>query len=249
MKQHTRSRPIVLGAAGAILLAVTVPATAQAQETPGPPAGVCDPDADVWELDVPWSGALVGHGDPLPEGTLLTPVPTTTVPAEFVGRSVLITASNNNSMNADSDIIVYSPADVQVPFIIPGVEDAELTTVVGGPTTLGETLRLSIEIGPDGYFSADNDAVYFCTTDAPPPEPTPTPTPTPEPPPPPAEPPAEPPASPPPPPSTPPPSTTPPPRLPDTGLDAGQWAMGAGALGLLTLGAGLFGWSRRRAES
>ena len=84
------------------------------------------------------------------------------VPADMVGQScsVTATADNNGSVHPQSDLVVASGSE-QV--TVPDVEATEgATTTAEGTLTLGTTLTVSVQLGPDGVFSGGGTVDLVC---------------------------------------------------------------------------------------
>jgi hypothetical protein len=100
----------------------------------------------------------VVRGDP---GTV-HPVATQDVPADMVGQTcaVTVTADNNGSVHPGSDLHVASGAsDV----VVADVErSAGAATKGSGSLTLGSTVAVAVELGPDGVFSAGGSVELAC---------------------------------------------------------------------------------------
>ena len=85
------------------------------------------------------------------------------VPANMVGQSCTVTATadNNGSVHPQSNLIVASGTD---PVTVRDIEaTAGVSTTAEGTLTLGPTITVSVQLGPDGVFSGGGSVDLVCT--------------------------------------------------------------------------------------
>lgn len=106
------------------------------------------------------------RGDPGSQHLLATEP----IAEEFQGRSCKLTATSQNqgSVHPDNDLIVASDGN-QV--VLENVERTPgATTVADGNLTLGPNVTVTLELGPDGVFSAGINVNLDCQPEVEPPE-------------------------------------------------------------------------------
>ena len=85
-----------------------------------------------------------------------------TVDPELVGATCLVelTDSNNESTHPNNDLIIATGGES---FVAEDVEtEANSTTIVDGDAVLGETVVVSIRLGPDGVSSGGLTLTFDC---------------------------------------------------------------------------------------
>ncbi len=113
--------------------------------------------ADTDMIDVPLSDTLISGK----EGDVVL-VGGADVAPEFVGRSctVEVVVTNQSSVHEGNSLIVTSGDSSTT---VEGIEDtADAVTTQGGTLTLGETVSISIKLGPSGGSSVGSNLTVTC---------------------------------------------------------------------------------------
>lgn len=89
--------------------------------------------------------------------------------------TVLVDGTNNGSVHPNNDLVVRSGTDSV--FLRNVERDPDAVTTATGILTLGNSVTITLDMGPDGISSVDLVAVLTCLAPPPPPPPPPPPTP------------------------------------------------------------------------
>lgn len=139
-------RLVIMGVVTALILTMSV--SAQAEDT-------------IIEISIPLTSIVR-----TPEGTV-TELASAEVPGEFAGHICEVTAhtENQNSVHEGNDIVVASGSS-QV--LLADVEGEPGKAVdAQGSLELGDTITVSLIMGPEGVFSAGFDVVARCVPEPP----------------------------------------------------------------------------------
>jgi hypothetical protein len=105
-------------------------------------------------------------GDPGATTGSIHQLATQEVPSDLVGATcdVTMSATNNDSIRPDSDLILTSGTSE---LVLSDIEGAPGTRTTTGTIVAGSDLVLSVRLGPDPEFSAGGTAELSCTAVAP----------------------------------------------------------------------------------